>query len=168
MGLADHPKPHPHLTLRSEEEEELRNDDKKTPLVIVERVLHSDYKRMFEDFHNNKFDSIKGRISAELERLKESPPIDIPSVSDILSAMEIQSLENINFIREEFRAPPGRRNIEKLEKMLNFNKFFIILNKGTARSPQKSGGKSSTTLPSKNTVRARRCTARATRTNTCT
>jgi hypothetical protein len=82
--------------------------------------------------------------------------------------MEIQSLENINFIREEFRAPPGRRNIEKLEKMLNFNKFFIILNKGTFLSPQKSGGKSSTTLLSRSTGLARRSTVKGTQTKTCT
>jgi hypothetical protein len=46
--------------------------------------------------------------------------------------MEIQSLENINAIREEYRLSPGKRNIDRLERMLNFNKFFIILNKGKA------------------------------------
>lgn len=46
--------------------------------------------------------------------------------------MEIQSLNNIDAIREEYKLPPGKRNIDKLEKMLCFNKFFIILNKGTS------------------------------------
>jgi hypothetical protein len=42
---------------------------------------------MFDDFHNNKFDSIKNKITGELKRLKENPPIEIPSVSDILNKM---------------------------------------------------------------------------------
>ena len=95
----------------------------------MEKVVHSEYKKMFDEFSNNRFHVIKNRIKDELERLKERPPIDIPSVSDILSGPEIQSLENIKSIREEFKQPPAKRSIEKLEKMLNFNKFFIILNK---------------------------------------
>lgn len=47
---------------------------------------------MFDEFNHNKFDAIKNKINNELKRLKESPPIEIPSVSDILNSMEIQSL----------------------------------------------------------------------------
>jgi hypothetical protein len=46
--------------------------------------------------------------------LKENPPIEIPSVSDILNKMEIQSLENIRAIKEEYKLPSGKRNIDKL------------------------------------------------------
>jgi uncharacterized protein HemX len=95
--------------------------------------VHSDFKRMLEEFHNNRFDSIKNKINNELKKLKENPPIDIPSVSDILNEMEIQSLENINSIRQEYKLPPGKRNVDKLDKMLCFNKFFLILNKGTRK-----------------------------------
>lgn len=64
--------------------------------------------------------------------------------------MEIQSLENINAIREEYKLPPGKRNIDKLEKMLSFNKFFIILNKGNSFKTQRKDGKSSKTQSLKN------------------
>jgi len=61
--------------------------------------VHSDFKKMFDEFNHSRFESIKTKINGELNRLKEKPPIDIPSVSDILNKMEIQSLENINTIR---------------------------------------------------------------------
>ena len=96
---------------------------------IVEKVVHSQYKKMFDEFSNNRFYAIQKRINDELERLNERPPIDIPSVSDILSGMQIQSLENIKAIKEEFMLKPNKRSFERLERMLSFNKFFIILNK---------------------------------------
>lgn len=64
-----------------EEKEEEEEEGQSKGVTIVERIIHSDYQKMFDEFHNNKFDSIKNKINGELKRLKESPPIDIPSVS---------------------------------------------------------------------------------------
>ena len=58
----------PSLTLnRTEEEdgegeEEHAEKDKKKP-VIVEKVIHSDFKKMFDDFQNNKFETIRQKIT---------------------------------------------------------------------------------------------------------
>jgi hypothetical protein len=80
-------------------------------VTIIEKVVHSDYKKLFDDFQNNRFENIRQKITGELKRLKESPPIEIPSVSKILNAMEIQSLENIDSIREEYKLLPHKRNL---------------------------------------------------------
>ena len=70
-----------------EEDVNQKEDSKKPNVVIIEKVVHSDYQKMFDDFNNNKFEAIKNKITGELKRLKENPPIEIPSVSDILNKM---------------------------------------------------------------------------------
>jgi hypothetical protein len=60
----------------SEAENEAEEDEAQTKGgVIVEKVVHSDYKKMFDEFNSNKFDAIKSKINNELKRLQENPPI---------------------------------------------------------------------------------------------
>ena len=47
----------------NEEEISEKEQIRKPSVLIVEKVVHSDYKKMFDDFNNSKFDSIKNKIA---------------------------------------------------------------------------------------------------------
>ncbi len=44
-------------------------------MQIVEKIAYSEYKNLFDEFENNKFDSIKKKIEQELERLRKDTPL---------------------------------------------------------------------------------------------
>ena len=60
--------------------------------MINEHIIHSDYKNLIDEFHNNKFDAIRMKIEGELKKLKEKSPIEITPVNKLLTKLEIQSI----------------------------------------------------------------------------
>jgi hypothetical protein len=58
----------PSVSLNRTEEEDEEGDAEQTDkgqkkIVITEKVIHSDYKKMFDDFQNNRFEAIRQKIT---------------------------------------------------------------------------------------------------------
>ena len=51
------------------------SDEEPMNYEIKEKILHSDYQKMLDNFHHNKFEEISTKISSEINKLKEQPPV---------------------------------------------------------------------------------------------
>jgi hypothetical protein len=59
-------KPSVSLNRTEEEDEEMdveQTDKNQKKIIITEKVIHSDYKKMFDDFQNNRFEAIRQKIT---------------------------------------------------------------------------------------------------------
>ena len=70
-------------------------DEELDDCEVTEKIVHSDYQNMLENFENNKFWEFSNKIETEMKKLKDEAPIEIVSVNKILKDLSIQSFENM-------------------------------------------------------------------------